>query len=947
MTRPIYELEAGSLARDDLQVRCFSGCERMNGLYELEIEVLVADPTRNVEALALGAPARFLFNLDTRPRVFHGLIREVEALGMLQREVDEFVHYRMQLVPRLWLLTQQRNSRVFQNVTVQEVVRTILDEAFIPSCWLLTRQYPVRELCIQYEETDYDYICRLLAEHGIFHFFEQPPAALSEAASLLMQGASAIMPGAGNVAGGLLGGLGAVTGGLLSGVAGLPSGEIVVFGDDPMTYPPLSTSPEQLVSALLQQVEQVASSIVGAGLVDRVRGELREHGRAIGLQEGALRYRPDASALQGPEHESVRAFSSRGRVRPLVATFRDVDPRRPHVPLAFARRADTGQLGDALQHVAQGIERLAAGAAEGRGPSIEGVAAIAEGALDLGRAAAEGAVDLGRALADANGGRRVPLEVYDHHTTHLFPQWPYEQTVPRRILESARRDSREGLGASANGYLTAGHHFRLEDHPIDWMNGAWVITEVDHRGASRPGGDGPVYENGFRCVPSTVPYVPARPPRRTVQTCVTATVVGGDEIHTADFTMVKVRFHWDRRGAGHDTSCWIRSMQPWSGAGWGTQFIPREGMEVVVGFDCGDVDKPIVLGCVYNGTHPPPFALPVSKTRSGIRTHSTPGAAGHNELSFEDAASREQIYLHAQRDFDQVVEHDRTARIGHNDHTDVGGHQTVLVHEGQEIRVRGGRTLHVESELRTETHGVSRDVVWGSRHDSVSEVDQLHVTGDRRVEIGGNNTVEVTGDRTERVTGNQAVLVGTHDAPRSRQVRVEGVAEVSASTLNAFTSDREVYLQCGRSYLRIAPERIEIVSDEIRLMGKGSQVTLIENETRLFAENIIQGRAETINMRSNAGAGASFTREAAIDGTRVLLNSPAQAEDRFDQEEREPTIIELVDDAGNPIPYQQYRIELEDGSERTGVLDQDGRAVIDLDSPGRIEFPGLADVETA
>ena len=66
-------------------------------------------------------------------------------------------------------------------------------------------------------------------------------------------------------------------------------------------------------------------------------------------------------------------------------------------------------------------------------------------------------------------------------------------------------------------------------------------------------------------------------------------------------------------------------MQPWAGAGWGHQFIPRIGTEVVVAFEGGDPDKPLVLGSVYNGTHPA-FPLPNEKTRSGIRTQSSPAA---------------------------------------------------------------------------------------------------------------------------------------------------------------------------------------------------------------------------------------------------------------------------------------------------------------------------------
>jgi type VI secretion system secreted protein VgrG len=151
-----------------------------------------------------------------------------------------------------------------------------------------------------------------------------------------------------------------------------------------------------------------------------------------------------------------------------------------------------------------------------------------------------------------------------------------------------------------------------------------------------------------------------------VQVSLTALVVGppGEDIYVDAIGQIKVQFHWDRDGVYDDrSSCWIRTMHAWGGAGWGAQFIPRVGMEVVVVFEGGDTDKPMVLGCLYNGTHPPPFLLPGDKTRSGWRTQSTPGGGGSNELSFEDAASNEQIYVHAQRDLNEAVERNHTLLI--------------------------------------------------------------------------------------------------------------------------------------------------------------------------------------------------------------------------------------------------------------------------------------------
>src|SRR5690606_25950064 len=105
--------------------------------------------------------------------------------------------------------------------------------------------------------------------------------------------------------------------------------------------------------------------------------------------------------------------------------------------------------------------------------------------------------------------------------------------------------------------------------------------------------------------------------------------------------------------------------------------------EVVVTFDAGDPDRPIVIGCLYNGANLPPHALPQHRTKTGIRTRSMPGGEGSNELWFEDASGREQIYLHAERDLDEVV----------------GNNHALLVRQEQTIRILGDRLDAVEQSL--------------------------------------------------------------------------------------------------------------------------------------------------------------------------------------------------------------------------------------------------------
>ncbi|XXX82740.1 type VI secretion system tip protein TssI/VgrG [Sorangium sp. So ce134] len=124
---------------------------------------------------------------------------------------------------------------------------------------------------------------------------------------------------------------------------------------------------------------------------------------------------------------------------------------------------------------------------------------------------------------------------------------------------------------------------------------------------------------------------PRPAPRRIQQVVETATVVGppGEEVHTDAFGRIKVQFHWDRDGQRDDrSSCWIRHAELWAGRGFGTQFIPRVGMEVVVSFLGGDVDRPIVTGCVANAVNRAPFQLPEAKTAGAWSRSSSNGNSG-------------------------------------------------------------------------------------------------------------------------------------------------------------------------------------------------------------------------------------------------------------------------------------------------------------------------------
>ena len=210
-------------------------------------------------------------------------------------------------------------------------------------------------------------------------------------------------------------------------------------------------------------------------------------------------------------------------------------------------------------------------------------------------------------------------------------------------------------------------------------------------------------------IASSVPFRPARvTPRPIVEGPQTARVVGprGEEIYVDEHARIKVQFHWDRVGEEDEkSSCWIRTAQNWSGAGWGFVFIPRIGMEVVVTYLEGDPDRPLVTGCVYNGENRPPYELPKEKTKSTIKTNTSPTNGGYNELRFEDLRGQEQVYLQAERNHDVLVKKDQTITVGNDRTKTITGNEYISVRKNRTGTITENDKLVVNKNQDIEVHG--------------------------------------------------------------------------------------------------------------------------------------------------------------------------------------------------------------------------------------------------
>ncbi|MBV4486001.1 type VI secretion system tip protein VgrG [Pseudomonas sp. SWRI153] len=293
----------------------------------------------------------------------------------------------------------------------------------------------------------------------------------------------------------------------------------------------------------------------------------------------------------------------------------------------------------------------------------------------------------------------------DYSYPLLMRSEKHGKQLARQALERHRNDYQWIQGKSNQARLRSGHLFDLSEHPRADCNELWLLLNLTHEGkqpqvleeafssdAKPADGFSQGYRNTFKAIPADVIYRPPLPAPRPLLVCQTARVTGppGEEIYCDEYGRVRVEFPWDRAERNSEkSSCWLRVASSWAGDGFGAVTIPRVGMEVVVTFQEGDPDQPLITGCVANKANGVAYPLPASNTRTVLRSQSTPRNGGYNELSIEDRAGQEKIYLRAQRDLEQLVLNDSRSLITRDRFEQIGNDSTSLI-EGKESRTHQG-----------------------------------------------------------------------------------------------------------------------------------------------------------------------------------------------------------------------------------------------------------------
>jgi len=748
----------GSLDDTVLKVVQFNGTEGISQLFQFTLELASTDGEIDF-AKVLGEAAMLTIQGNPEPRYVSGIVCRFEQAG---RGTD-FTRYRATLVPAFWLLTQRQNFRIFQDKSVPDIVKAVLEAAKVPSDsyrFALKGTYKPRTYCVQYRQSDMDFIAYLLEEEGISYYFEHKE-----------------------------------------------TGHVAVFGDGPDAHTDIVNPSTVLLS-------------------DEGFGTTTE--------------------------EFIQACQVTQEIRSGKYTLWDYNFEKPANP-ALNENSE----GDAWKE----------------------------------------------------------LETYDYpggYTekavgTELAKRRREEEAVPADVM-TAHSDCRR---------LVSGYKFTLDGHERTAFNQSYLITTVQHYGfqpqavgAEATGGESgqQIYENDIECIPAKYPFRPPRvTPRPTIPGTQTARVVGpsGEEIHTDKHGRVKVQFHWDRAGVTDDkASCWVRVAQAHAGSGYGCLFLPRVGQEVVVAFEEGDPDRPLITGSVYNGDQVPPYELPANKTRSVIKTNSSKGGGGSNEISFEDKKDNEQLFLHAQKDLDFRVKNDRREHIGNDRH----------------LVVARDKIQKVE---RDEHSLVDRDQITEITRDQ-----SLKVGKKQSIEIGDSRSLTVKGDVIEAYKKNHSQEVGSDLYMKAMNVVIEGMSALT--------------IKVGGSFLKVDSSGVTISGPMIKLNSGGSAGSGTLGNAVAAAAPLAAAVAATVATGKDLTYSGQKTEMDPI--VAKALGAPTHKDPAEDEEEKSWLEVELIDDADQPVAGEKVMVTLPDGKVYSGRTGPDGVLKVTGVEPNancKITFPDL------
>ncbi|MDT8303024.1 MAG: type VI secretion system tip protein VgrG [Sedimentisphaerales bacterium] len=373
------------------------------------------------------------------------------------------------------------------------------------------------------------------------------------------------------------------------------------------------------------------------------------------------------------------------------------------------------------------------------------------------------------------------FEIYDYPGKYTETS-DGDEYAKKRIQELQAQYEVVTAGSDSRGICT-GSTFQLIKHTRDDQNREYLITSTNYRIDAGEFSSESLGSGEYFCscsftaiaietaVDTTRPFrSPRITPKPSIPGPQTAIVVGpaGDEIYTDEFGRIKVQFHWDRYSkADENSSCWIRVAQVWAGKKWGAMYIPRIGQEVIVEFIEGDPDRPIITGRVYNDPNMPPYEPKTNPTMSTLKSNSSKGGGGFNEIRLEDKKDSEQIFIHAQKDEDVRVLNDSKEYIGNNRHLIVKKDQLEQVDGDKHLTVKGDQNEKINGTVSIDA-GMDYQHKVGMKHALEAGMD-IHIKGGMKVIIeagmqlslkAGSNFIDI-GPAGVAISGMPTVMINS------------------------------------------------------------------------------------------------------------------------------------------------------------------------------------------
>jgi len=763
------------LGKDVLLFQTLTGAEAISELYQFDIDAFAYNDNLPKFADIIGQPVAVEARLASGDsRWFHGIVKSFTCLDRLETHAQ----YRLEVVPKFWLLSNVSRSRIFQQISIPDILKAVLKSLDV--VYELTGTYEQRDYCVQYRETDFAFASRLMEEEGIFYFFRHYE----------------------------------------------DRHELVVADS--------SQSHEELPYTSTLHFDTMRNH---TDVDERIHTwEKSQH-----LRTGKVTLWDHSFEKPGSNFEAqmeVRETLPIGAEQHKLRVGGANELEFYEYPGGFAQRFD-------------GI--------------------------------------------NPGGGER-PAEIQKITDDN-------QRTVEIRANQEAIRM----ISITANTHymnICPGYKFHFQRHPSD--DDTYVITKTNYsiaqpesyRSSGGEPDEVPAPEIIFNCIPFELQFAPPRVTARPlIHGTQVAVVTGpaGEEIFTDKYGRVKVQFFWDREGKHNDTSsCWIRVGTAWAGNNWGMIHIPRIGQEVIVAFEEGDPDQPVILNSVYNAHEMPPHELPANKTWSGVKSRSTPkaGAQNLNEIRFEDKIGNEYIFIHGEKDVHFRCKDSYFGTIGGSFNETVGG--------DAKTSIGGKKSVYVKGDFATTVDGINH---------LFSKGDNLLAT-DAILHLGAGGALRVRGRETVHVYSEGPIKMNT-----GAQIVVDGGGGVT--------------LSCGGSFVTVSPAGVQISGPMVMINSGGAALKAPDSGT--------PGTSDP-----EAPAAALKPEETKpTENPADKAAKDANSHDPNSEENKDKTHwieVELKDDSGAPVQGETCEITLPNGKKATKSTNKDGLIRIDKIDAGNCKI---------